>query len=206
MIAEPESAHGHHRRSSRPVPWVIATGRPETLSRKAAEYLRVFDYKEAAGFDSDVAILGKVVCNLRNYYRQSAEQTVELVTGVFNPKAWTAWSPEGIKLAWDLVEGFTPSLGLSDEKAVAKQRAALIEDEVVDLIAWTRSGGRVSGEDLLAVFTAWNPDLLVTPREFGAAVKAVTGQSTVPIHGVRFWVGFHLPTPDELNELIWKAA
>ena len=169
-------------------------------------YLRVFDYKEAAGFDSDVAILGKVVCNLRNYYRQSAEQTVELVTGVFNPKAWTPWSPEGIKLAWDLVEGFTPSLGLSDEKAVAKQRAALIEDEVVDLIAWTRSGGRVSGEDLLAVFTAWNPDLLVTPREFGAAVKAVTGLTQKPSNGIYYWVGFRLPTAKELEIIQEKAA
>jgi hypothetical protein len=188
------------------VPWVVATGRPETLSRKAAGYLRVFDYKEAAGFDSDVAILAKVVCNLRNYYRQSAEQTVELVQSVFNPKSWQVWSPEGIKLAWDLVEGFTPSLGLSDEKAVAKQRAALIEDAVIDLIAWTKSGGRVSGDDLLAVFAAWNPDLPVTPREFGVAVKAVTGQSTVPIHGVRYWVGFHLPITDELQEPVRKAA
>ena len=206
MTAEPESADGHQRRSSRPVPWVIATGRPETLSRKAAEYLRVFDYRSAAPFDLDTAILAKVVCNLRNYYLQSAAQTVELVLSVFNPKSWQEWSPEGIKLAWELVEGFTPSLGLSDEKAVAKQRAALIEDAVVDLIAWTKSGGRVSGEDLRAVFAEWNPDLPVTPVEFAIAVKAVTGLKTKTSNGTRYWVGFQLPVVSKASEQELRAA
>ncbi len=206
MPAKPESARWHQRRSSRPVPWVIATGRPETLSRKAAEYLRVFDYKEAAQFDPDVAILAKVVCNLRNYYRQSAEQTIELVTGVFNPKAWTAWSPEGIKLAWELVEGFTPSLGLADEMAVAQRQAADLEDAVVDLIAYTKSGGRVSGEDLRNLFRVWNPDLQFTDVAFGLAVNAVTGMTSKASHGTRYWIGFHLPTPEELLGFVPKAA
>jgi hypothetical protein len=107
----------------RPLPWVKATGRPETLSRKAAEYLRVFDHQSAVRFDKDVAILAKVISNLRNYYQQDAMQTTELVLGVFNPRAGTLWSPEGIKLTWDLVEGFTPLLGLTDETAVALRRA-----------------------------------------------------------------------------------
>ena len=160
----------------------------------------------AARFDLDTVILAKVICNLRNYYLQSAEQTVELVRSVFNPKSWQVWSPEGVKLAWELVEGYTPSLGLSDEKAVAKQRAALIENEVMDLIAWTKSGGRVSGEDLRAVFAEWNPDLNVTPREFGLAVKAVTGLSTRTSNGTRYWVGFHLPTSEEEKDQYPKAA
>ena len=206
MTVEPESADGHQRRSSRPVPWVIATGRPETLSRKAAEYLRVFDYKEAAQFDPDVAILAKVVCNLRIYYRQSAEQTVELVTGVFNPKAWTAWSPEGIKLAWELVEGFTPSLGINDEMAVSMRRAIDLEDAVLDLIAYTKPGGRVSGGALRHLFKEWNPDLLFTDVAFGLAVNAVTGMTSKVSHGTRYWVGFHLPTPEVLLGFDPKAA
>ena len=130
-------------------PWVVATGTQGTRSRKAAQYLRVFDYKEAARYELDTPILAKVVCNLRNYYQQDTHQTVELITALFNPKSWQVWSKEAITLAWELVEGFTPSLGLADAKAIAKQRAAMIEYEVVDLIAWTRQGDRVDREDLI---------------------------------------------------------
>jgi len=185
-------------RSSNRLPWVKATGTPDTLSKKAAQYLRVFDYEAAARYDRGIMILAKVVCNLRHYHQQSSDQTVQLIVTLFNPKAWEVWSPEGIKLTWDLVASFTPSLGLSDEKAKAKHRATLIENEVIDLLAWTRPEGRVSSEELRTLFMEWNPDLPVTPREFAIAVKAATGQSTVAIHGTRYWVGFHLPTSEEL--------
>jgi len=190
----------------RPLPWVKATGRPETLSRKAAGYLRVFDHQSAVRFDKDVVILAKVICNLRNYYQQDAEQTAELILGVFNSRAGTHWSPEGVKLTWDLVEGFTPLLGLSDEAAVAQRRSADLEDAVVDLIAYTKSGGRVSGEDLRDLFAEWNPDLQFTPVAFGIAVKAVTGLRTKTLHGTRYWVGFHLPPMDELSDQGARAA
>lgn len=194
------------RGSHNHLPWVKATGTPETLSRKAAQYLRVFDHERAAWYDLDTMILAKVVCNLRHYYQQSADQTVQLIVTLFNPKAWDVWSAEAVRLTWDLVEGFTPSLGLTDERAKAKHRAALIENEVVDLIAWTRQGERVSSEELRNTFMEWYPDLPVTPREFATAVRAVTGQSTVAIHGTRYWVGFHLPTSEELAGPVQEAA
>lgn len=193
-------------RSPNRLPWVKASGTPETHSRKAAQYLRVFDLEQAALFDVDTMILAKVVCNLRNYYQQDADQTVELMTKLFNPRSWVVWSPEGIRLTWDRVECFTPSLGLSDEITVARRRAAELEDDVLDLIAYTRSGGRVSTEDLRDLFAERNPDLQFTPVAFGIAVNAVTGMTSRASHGTRYWVGFHLPTSAELAEHEPKAA
>lgn len=119
---------------------------------------------------------------------------------VFNRISWEVWSPEAVSLAWELVEGLTPTLGVSDEQTVAMRRATFIENEVVDLIAWTAPGGRVTCADLLALFNQWNPALAITKRELGVAVKAITGLDSKPLHGVRYWVGFHLPTVEELAE------
>lgn len=192
--------------STKRLHWVKATGIPATRSRKAAQYLRDFDYKQAAIYDLDTVILAKVVCNLRNYYRQSVDETVGLVLNLFNPKSWEIWSEEAVRLTWTFVEGFTPSLGLADEKAIAKRRADLIENEAVDLIAWTIPGGRASINDLRATFNRWNPGINAEPTEFGRAVAAVTGLSTKVSHGTRYWVGFHLPTPEELMERSSEAA
>jgi len=195
----------HDPRSSR-LPWVKATGTPATLSRKAAQYLRVFDYKKAAQYDLDTEILANVVCNLRNYYDQDADQTVRLVLDLFNPKSSELWSPEGIRLAWDLVEPFTPTLALADEKTIAKRKVATIENEVIDLIAWTKPGGRVSAGDLLETFREWNPWLQVTPNAFTRAVQAVTGMTKLRSNGKDYWVGFHLPAEVNSEQSAAEAA
>lgn len=67
--------------------------------------------------------LAKVVCNLRNFYHQDAEATVEWIRNHYNEKSGFNWTPEGIRLAWELSEGFTPSLGLEHKDAKAKQKA-----------------------------------------------------------------------------------
>ena len=195
----------HDPRSGR-LPWVPATASHATRLDKASFYLHNFDYKDVAGFALDTAILANVVCNLRNYHQLSQEETVRLVREVFNPISWEVWSPEAISLAWELVEGFTPTLGVTDEQTPPMRRAALIENEVVDLIAWTVPGGRVRCADLLATFKEWNPDIAATKRELGVAVKAVTGIESKPLHGVRYFVGFHLPSDDELAGRLLAVA
>lgn len=181
-------------------PWVKSSGPPETLFRRAAYYLSAFDYKAAAVWDLDTPILLHVVCNLRNYYQQDADQTVRLISWHFNSKSWEVWSPEAVRLAWELVEPYTPSLGLTDEDARSRQRVAEIEDEVTDLIAYTRSGGEVSVEKLFALYQEWFPDREIDRRLFGKAVNAVTGIKSKPKNGRRSYVGFHLPTEDELDD------
>jgi len=176
------------------LPWVAATGTTETRSRKAAAYLRGFDYGSVSKWDLDTVILAKVVCNLRNYYQQDAEQTVELIEHVLHPRVPVVWSVEAIKLAWELVDGFTPSLGLRDLMAVAKQRAAFLEEEVRHLLERTKPGGRVSIDDLYSAFIAQLPEVKVSKSEFGRRVVAVTGLTSVPSNNIRYWMGFHLPT------------
>ena len=85
------------------------------------------------------------------------------------------------------------------------RRMTELEDEVVDLIAHTRSGGRVSISDLFALFKAWYPDFEVDVRVFGKAVKAVTGIDTKSSNSNRYYEGFHLPCPEELLDLNLSA-
>lgn len=145
-------------------------------------------------------IFAKVVCNLRNYYLQDQESTVKLILTHFNPKCWDEpWSLEAVRLMWECVEPFTPSLGIRDGKARAKQRKRSLEDEVVDLLAWVRLGGRVLDDDLLGVLRAWNPHLEVTLNAFTRAVNALTGMTKLRSDGKDYWEGFHIPTAEELR-------
>nr|WP_320133184.1 hypothetical protein [uncultured Holophaga sp.] len=144
--------------------------------------------------------LAKVVCNLRHYFRQDQESTVRLIQKHYNPKSDYQWSEEGIRLTWDRVAPFTPFLGFVDVDAQSKRRVADLEDDVIDLIAFTRSGGQASTKELFATFKAWHPDLEVDPRVFGKAVKAATGINTKSSNSERYYEGFHLPSPEELMD------
>lgn len=188
------------------LPWVRSTGPPTTLFRRAAFYLATFDYPEAAVWDLDSVILANVICNLRNYYQQDADQTVKLIRWHFNPKSWEVWSPEAIRLAWELVEPYTPSLGLVDEGAQSRRRMAELEDQVVDLIAYTLPGGRVSTSDLFALFKEWYPDFEVDARVFGKSVKSVTGIGSKSVNSGRYYEGFHLPSTDVHQDLEPSSA
>lgn len=169
--------------------------------------VKVFDHEEAFELDLPTMLLAKVVCNLRNYYLQDQESTVKLIQTYFNPKCWDEpWSPEAVRLMWECVEPFTPYLGIVDETAIANQRRALLEDDVVDLLAWTVPGGRVLDHDLLKVFRDWNPDIEVTSNLFSRAVKAVTGFGKKPSDGKQYWEDFHLPTEEELEIRTAKVA
>lgn len=192
-----------HPPSSSPIYklWVTATGTPSTRRDKAIYYLvHSFDHKAAFERDLPTMLFAKVVCNLRNYYLQDQESTVKLILTYFNPVCWDEpWSPEAVSLMWECVETYTPSLGIRDEKARAKQQRHALEDDVFDLLTWVRLGGRVLDDDLLAVFRDWNPQLEVTPNAFSRAVTALTGIPKRRSNGQDYWEGFHIPTAEELR-------
>jgi hypothetical protein len=204
---QPERTTPIRKGSLNRLPWVEATGSPALLSDKATFYvMKVFDYESARKFDEPLMILAKVVCNLRNYFRQGETATVRLVSDYFNPKSDYAWSPEGIRLVWELVEGFSPSLGLADETAQAMHRAAFLQREVIYLLSHVQPGGRVSNRELMGTFTAWNPELEVTSNAFTRAVQAVTGLTKLRSNGIDYWVGFHLPMAEVAESPGSKAA
>lgn len=180
-------------RPQRPHSWVKASGSPGTRHKKAAQYLKRFDHSEAAKFDAAELTFLKVVCNLRHYHCLDKEQCVTLIADLYAPKIDCLWSPEATRLAWDLVEDSAPSLGLSDGTARARWTSAEIEDAVIDLIAETLPGGRVLRDDLMGMFQSWYPDMQVTKRQFTVAVAVVTGIATTPVHGKRYFIGFHHP-------------
>lgn len=174
--------------------WVTAAGTLQSRQTMAAFYLKDFDHRIAAIFDQPVMTMGKAVCNLRYYYRLNAKQSAELMLAHFNPKAHYRWSEDGIMLAWELTEGFTPSLGLSDKDAVAKHQLADLEVDVIDLLARTLSGGRVSTEALFARFKELNPEADTNEVAFGRVVTSLTGISSHSSKGKRYYSGFHLPS------------
>jgi hypothetical protein len=199
MTTRPTTAPAIRTGTTQRLPWVPSSSAPATRRDQATFYLlKELDYENARRFDHPVLTLAKAVCNLRHYHRQDRENTVRLIQEHFNPRAGDTWSPEAIRLTWDLVERFTPSLGLRDEDARVKQRKLVLEGEVVELIAWTLPGGRVAADELLEVFRQWNPDLEVTGNAFTRAVQAVTGLRKLRSNGTDWWVGFHLPTADEI--------
>ncbi len=143
-------------------------------------------------------ILAKVVCNLRCYYLQDKENTVRMVKTYFNTRCWDdPWSSEAIGLIWECVEGYTPSLGLSDKAGIAKQKAQFLAREVAYLLESLPCEGRVLDKDLFSLFQEWNPDMEITSNQFSRAVSEVTGLSKTHSHSKRYWVGLHLPTVDE---------
>lgn len=181
--------------------WSTASGTPEQKEEQAAMYLRLFDHKEARKFDQPELTLSKVVCNLRNYHGMSKDQTVMLMKALFNPKLETPWSNEAISLTWELVADYTPWLGLTDVDGIARQKADEIEDAVVDLLAYTRSGHRVSTDAFFATFQAWNPDLKTSKTAVSHAVHEVAGINSMPYRNEgRCYPGLHLPSPEELMD------
>lgn len=174
--------------------WVTAAGTLQSRQTMAAFYLANFDHRTAAIFDQPVMTMAKAVCNLRYYFRLDAEQTAELMLAHFNPRARYRWSEAGILLTWELVEGFTPLLGLTDKDAVAKHQLADLEEDAIDLLAHTLSGGRVSTEALFARFKEWNPDVETNEVAFGRVVTSLTGISSHSSKGKRYYSGFHLPS------------
>jgi len=189
-------------------PWVPSSSSEEDRHDQAMFYL-IFRFDHEGAFERDLPtmILAKVVCNLRNYFLQDQENTVKLIQTYFNPKCWDEpWSPEAVRLMWECVEGYTPSLGLVDEAAVAQQKALVLEREAAYLLARTIPGGKVLDKNLLAVFQEWNPDIEVSSYLLTTAVSSVTGLKKTASNSKQYWVGFHLPTAEELESRLVKAA
>lgn len=175
---------------------VHARGSAESRHAQAVFYLRNFDYESAFLWDRQPeATLAKVVCNLRNFHLQSREATIKLVREFFNPRARYNWSPAGIGLTWDLVEHYTPLLGILDQRAADQERADDLYDRAVDLILMMEPGGRVLASDLYAFFLSENSDLEPAPTAVavGIAIGDVTGKSPASSKGKKYYSGFHLP-------------
>lgn len=182
-------------------PWVKASGSLKSRLEMARFYLKEeFDYETYATFDQPEVILAKVVCNLRNYHGLDAKNTVNLITTYFNQQSPDKWSKEAVRLTWEQVERFTPDLGLIDPDAISKQRMKDQENDLVDLIAYTRSGGRVSLPELMKVFRDWFPEHEIYPKVFGKVVKEITGIKARSSNGITYYDGLHLPTAEELKD------
>lgn len=178
-----------------PRQWRCATGSEATIERKAAMYLKRFKYEAAAKFDYPEFTLAKVVCNLRKYYKQSRQGTIRLVRGIFNPKCGIDWSSEGIGITWDLVEPYTPSLGLSNRAAVKRSDRDHLYEAVVDFVLLLEPGGRALTTDLFRLFLLLNPDVhpLPTDDAFGIAFGDVTCRTSRPSKGKRYYSGVRIP-------------
>lgn len=85
------------RKASRPE-WEIAYGSEKSLPEQARFYIELIDHKEMEKRDSPTIVLAKTVCNLRNCYARSKEQTIELIQGRYNELSRVNWSAEDIAL------------------------------------------------------------------------------------------------------------
>lgn len=184
-----------------------ATGTPDQREEQSAYYLRIFRHDLAFIYEKPEFTLLKVVCNLRNYFGMDLNQTVMLMEELFNLMADMPWSREGISLAWELVADYSPSLGLKDVDAVAKQEVIDLEDEVTALLAYTRSGGRMTTDDFFHLLMEWNPDLKTTKTAVSSAVLDIVGiKKTSSYRDGRSYKGFHLPSAGELLDLAHSAG
>jgi len=163
-------------------------------------YLREFEHDAAGLFDEPEFTLLKVVCNVRNYFGMSLDQTVMLMECLFSPRSAIRWSRESIALSWELVADYTPLLGLKDPVAIAEQKRRDLEAVVTDLLAHTRAGGRVSTEDFYRKLKEWNHDLDATKTAVSQAVRAITGIGPKSYREGRCYRGFHFPTAEELKD------
>jgi len=128
-LARPESPITSKPRAPK-VEGKIAYGSQESLYEQARFYLEVIDHDEMERYDSPVTVLAKTVCNLRNYYAQTKDQTIELIQGRYNKLSRLNWSAEDIALIWDLVEDYVPSLWLQDERYLSKKRSSEVQREL----------------------------------------------------------------------------
>jgi len=114
------------------------------------------------------------------------------------------WSAEAIALTWELVEDFTPSLGLSDRDAVTARKNREREDNLIDLLSYLipDNEGRMFCTDLYRIYTEWFPDdSPIKSTAIGIALKAVTGieSRSISVRGKKGagYKVFRLPTAEE---------
>lgn len=181
------------KRPSSYLEWQPAYGSKKVLQDKARYYLRLIDFKVMETFDSKEIVLAKTVCNLRNYYKQSKVQTVELITTIYNPLCGINWSEEDIELTWDLAGGLPPTLWLIDERYLSHKKRTIFQWELRSLLECLTPGGKVLVPVMQKLVQEWDPSLNATPREIGDAMRAVTGKASEVSNGVSYYYGFQLP-------------
>ena len=149
-------------------------------------------------------ILAKTVCNLRRYYKQNKKQTIRIIVSIYNPISRINWSVEDIGLIWELVEAYTPSLGLKDEQAKAKQQQLDLIREMEYVISQLPKGGKISVPEFMDLLKSWNPDIDPTGKAVGDAMRIIKDEVSRPSNGTSYYHGFHLPK--EGKEFIGKQT
>jgi hypothetical protein len=181
-------------------PWSVSTGNAALLKARAEYYLKTFDHLSSYKLGSPGVIFMNVICNLRRYYRQNEQDTIQLMLKYFCNKADLQWMEESIAEVWHLIENITPSKAIYDEKTKAMRRKNDIEDDVSDLLAFTKDGGEVDIRVLLDLFHEWNPDFRISSRELGVAISSIKGIKSTARNGKRYFIGVHIPSKEELRE------
>ena len=195
-LARPVSPITSKLRAPKPE-WKIAHGSQESLYEQARFYLELIDHDEMERFDTPVTVLAKTVCNLRNYYAQTKDQTVDLIRRRYNTLSRISWSEDDIALIWDLVEGFTPSLWLQDERYLSKKRRTELQRELKEVLKRLTPGGRIKVTDMQMLLNEWDPNLDASTKALGDAMRALTGSASKSSNSVAYYFGFQLPFRDD---------
>lgn len=175
----------------------VAYGSKKSLHDQARFYLELIDHKEMEAFDTPLIVLAKTVCNLRNYYAQTKDQTIELIRGRYNELSRIHWSAEAIALIWDLVEVYVPSLWLQDERYLSERRRSELQRELNEVLKRLTPGGRIKVTDMQELVKQWDPNLDASPKALGDAMRAVTGSASTSSNSVAYYFGFQLPFRDD---------
>jgi len=184
------------------LPYKVATGSHETRLKQAAFYLSVVKDDDPELFlqsvDQAVIALGIIVCNLRNFYLLSQDETVDLMKTHYLTKHGHAWTWGEIRLIHDEVESFTPTLGLLDEDAIAAQEKHSREENLTDIVLYLKPEGRISFQSIMTLYQEWFPDdTKVNRKNLGDAIKAVTGLKSTSYRGKTHYIGMSLPEGHE---------
>lgn len=175
----------------------IAHGSQKTRHEQARFYIELVDHKEMEKFDKPLIVLAKTVCNLRNYYAQTKEETIELIQGRYNKLSRINWSAEDIALIWDLVEGYVPSLWLQDERYLSEKRRSELQRELKEVLKRLTPGGRIKVTVMQEVLKQWDPSLDPSTKALGDAMRALTGSASKSSNSVAYYYDFQLPFRDD---------
>jgi hypothetical protein len=192
--------HRKGKRRTATLVWVTATGQPSTRLKKAKYYLIHRAWQSVSGCRGHISLL-VAVANLRLYFQLSKELSLKLLKDHFNPRCKDLngcpepWSDKELEHKWKQAgkPGMFPTLGVKDERAVNKVKAAALRDEVKRFLAeFTVEGGSSSPTLLREAFLVWRGGEDVNGTAFGLAVQRASGVKSTKPGGVRAYHGFSL--------------
>ncbi|MDR3572294.1 MAG: hypothetical protein P4L50_00395 [Anaerolineaceae bacterium] len=180
--------------------WKAATGRYETRTKMARNYLQYYAWRSISKLNGHDALL-VVVTNLRLFHQLEMPLAVSMVKEHFNPRcidlqgAPYPWTDAEIKHKWDEAgkPAAYPTLGVSNPKARRKVAKLALEEEVAAFLAsCTIPGKSVNATALREAFIAFRGGEFIDGTPFGIAISTVTGIRTTKSFGKKVRQGFHL--------------